>query len=278
MRIKSRGRTLGDGKRTRRMKRKRKRETEEKCSDVRVGRRSLESKAIRQQNGGAKEQKERVRERERDARLAKTGSQGADCKVVGEAGEDRGGQRRMKERTRAQRESRVGRGNRLGRQVDAARCEKRSKEIGETRPFREGERTKGVQLRRRWRRKVEQPPERVPRSNNAPTSALAASQNTCPFLPCRLSSSRHRALCRRLYAHTSDNPACTRASGYVSYDAYDGFFQTILNSSILFLNDIIEHLGTRNYLKRDFNFKQNYSIGAQFVKLEYSHIKSIIEH
>lgn len=148
--------------------------------------------------------------------MAKTGSQGKNCEEVGEAGEDGGGeQRRMKERTRARRESRAGRGNRLGRQVDAARCEKIRREIGETRRFREGERTEGVRLRRRRRRKVEQPPERVSRSNNAPTSALVASQNTCPFLPSTLLSSlvlsAPRALCRRLYAHASDNPACTRA-------------------------------------------------------------------
>lgn len=62
------------------------------------------------------------RERKRDGRLAKTGSQGKGSRGSGRGG--RGGQRRIKERTRARRESPAGRGNRLGRQVGAARCEK----------------------------------------------------------------------------------------------------------------------------------------------------------
>lgn len=150
----------------------------------------------------------------------------------------------MKERTRARRESRAGRGNRLGRQVDAARCEKRSEEIGETRLFHEGERTtEGVRLRRRRRRKVEQPPERVSRSNNAPTSALAASQNTPVLffllLSRRLSFSQRRALCRRLYVHTTDNSACTRAYRIHKLRTMTFFQKIPVSCSVLFQNDVI---------------------------------------
>lgn len=61
--------------------------------------------------------------------MTKTGSQGKDCKV-GSGRNGREWKRREKRATKNEREnaivaeSQAGRGNRLGRQVDAARCEK----------------------------------------------------------------------------------------------------------------------------------------------------------